>query len=111
MAAAKTMTPAIRPIDDRILLERVDREDQTPGGIYLPDQAKQKSVKARVLRLGPGKFIADGPLAGKRIEIPCSVGDIVLIARYAGSEAGDTYEEREKLLLVRHEDILAILEE
>ena len=93
----------IQPLGDRIVLQREDSEDTTAGGIVLPESAKDKPARGTVLSVGPGKLLDDG----SRGEIQIQVGDRVLFSSYAG----ESFEvEAEELLLMREDDILAVIE-
>src|SRR5213083_1074128 len=72
----------IRPLDDRVVVEALEAEEQTTGGILLPDTAKQKPQRGKVLAVGPGK-LRD---TGKRSAVAVAVGDEVLFGRYAGND-------------------------
>ncbi len=93
----------IRPLQDRILIKRVDEEQKTSGGIIIPDTAKEKPQEARVVAVGSGKVYDDGkvrPLDVKK-------GDRVLIGKYSGSEINLDGEEH---VIIREEDVLAVIE-
>lgn len=92
----------IQPLGDRVLVKQVEEKEQIRGGIIIPDAAKEKSQEAEVIAVGSGKLGNDG----KRIAFEVKVGDKVLISKYGGTEVamGD-----EKYLLLREEDIVAIL--
>ena len=94
---------AIRPLQDRVLLKRVKEEEKTKGGIIIPDTAKEKPVEGEVLAVGNGKVLEDGTV--KKLDV--KVGDRVLFGKYAGTEVK---LEGEETLIVREEDILAVLE-
>src|SRR5262249_51917903 len=76
------MSLNIRPLDDRVVVEPLEAEEKTPGGILLPDTAREKPQRGRVLAVGPGKTTDDG----KRVSMSVAVGDEVLYGRYAGNE-------------------------
>jgi chaperonin GroES len=86
------------------LLQRLEAEEQLKGGILLPDSAKKKQEKAKVIAIGPGKFDKEGKLIPIR---DVKVGDVVLVDKYAGQEV--TIEEKE-YVVVRVSDIIAVLE-
>ncbi len=90
----------IRPLDDRVVVEPLEAEEKTSGGILLPDSAREKPQRGRVLAVGPGKLQDDG----KRLAIEVAVGDEVLYGRYAGNEikVGD-----KDVKIMRESDILA----
>lgn len=90
----------IRPLDDRVVVELLEAEDKTAGGILLPDAAKQKPQRGRVLAVGPGKMRDNG----ERTAVSVSKGDEVLFGRYAGS---DVEVDRKEIKILRESDILA----
>ena len=92
----------IRPLADRILLKRIDVEDQVRGGIIIPDTAKEKPLEAEVIAVGPGK--KDG---NKQIPLSVKVGNRVLIGKYAGTEVEVDGEE---YAIVQEDDVMGILE-
>jgi chaperonin GroES len=93
----------IRPLNDRILVVRVEEEKKTAGGIIIPDTAKEKPQEGKVVSAGPGKVGEDG----KRIPIEVKKGDRVLFSKYAGSEIKVDGVEH---IFMREDDILGILE-
>jgi chaperonin GroES len=93
----------IRPMNDRILVVRVEEEKKTAGGIIIPDTAKEKPQEGKVVAAGPGKMGDDG----KRIPMDLKKGDRVLFAKYAGSEIKVDGVEH---IFMREDDILGILE-
>jgi chaperonin GroES len=93
----------IRPMNDRILVVRVEEEKKTPGGIIIPDTAKEKPQEGKVMAAGPGKMGEDG----KRIPMELKKGDRVLFSKYAGSEIKIDGVEH---IFMREDDILGILE-
>jgi chaperonin GroES len=93
----------IRPMNDRILVVRVEEEKKTAGGIIIPDTAKEKPQEGKVVAAGPGKMGEDG----KRIPMEVKKGDRVLFAKYAGSEIKVDGVEQ---IFMREDDILGILE-
>jgi chaperonin GroES len=97
---AKNVELKIRPLDDRVVVEPLEAEDKTSGGILLPDTAKQKPQRGRVLAAGPGKLSEKGD----RLVLNVKVGDEVLYGKYSGSEV--EVEGREYKIL-RESDILA----
>lgn len=94
----------IKPLGDRIVVERIEEEEVKKGGIIIPDTAKEKPQRGRVLAVGPGRKTEDG----KVIPVDVNVGDIVIFSKYAGTEVemGD-----QKLLIMREDEILGIIEE
>ena len=95
---------AIQPLGDRIVVKHLDQEEKSPGGIILPDTAKEKPQEGKVMAIGKGKLLEDGSV--KPLEI--KVGDKVLFAKYSGTEV--IHEEKEFLIL-REDDILAVVKE
>jgi chaperonin GroES len=93
----------IRPMNDRILVVRVEEEKKTAGGIIIPDTAKEKPQEGKVVAAGPGKMGEDG----KRIPMELKKGDRVLFSKYAGSEIKIDGVEN---IFMREDDILGILE-
>ena len=93
----------IRPLHDRILVERIEEKEVKKGGIIIPDTAKEKPQEAKVIAVGTGKVGDDG----KKIPLDVKAGDRILFGKYSGSEV--KLEEKEYLIL-REEDVLAILE-
>ncbi len=92
---------AIQPLGDRILVKHLDQEEKSPGGIILPDTAKEKPQEGKVLAVGKGRMLEDGTV--KPLEI--RVGDTILFAKYSGTEV--THEDKEFLIL-REDDVLAV---
>ncbi len=93
----------LKPLGSRVVVEPLEQEDVTAGGIVLPETAKEKPQKGKVLSIGPG----DRDENGKRIAMDVSVGDTVLFAKYAGTEIK---LDGKKLLILRESDLLAIVE-
>src|ERR687888_157017 len=96
-------TMKIRPLHDRILVERVEEKEQVRGGIIIPDTAKEKPQEGKVIAAGNGKVGEDG----KKIPLDVKAGDKILFGKYSGSEV--KIDDKEYLIL-REEDVLAILE-
>jgi len=94
----------IKPLDDRIVIERTEAEEKTPGGIVLPDTAKEKPQKGRVVAVGEGRLLE----SGKRAPISVKKGDSVLFGKYGGTEI--TVDGKE-YLIVKETDLLAKIEE
>src|SRR3954470_23228835 len=94
---------AIRPLQDRILIKRIQEEEKTKGGIIIPDTAKEKPMEGKVVAVGNGAVLKDGTI--RKLEV--KKGDTVLFAKYSGS---DIKIEGEDHLILREEDILAIIE-
>jgi len=93
----------IRPLQDRIIVERLAEEEKTKGGIIIPDTAKEKPAEGKVIAVGKGKVTDDGKL----IKPDVKAGDRILFSKYAGSEV--KVEGREYLIM-REDDILGIIE-
>jgi chaperonin GroES len=96
-------TMKIRPLHDRILVERLEEKEVKKGGIIIPDTAKEKPQEAKVIAVGNGKVGDDG----KKIPLDVKAGDKILFGKYSGSEV--KIDDKEYLIL-REEDVLAILE-
>lgn len=95
---------AIRPLDDRIVIRSLDAEEKTAGGILLPDTAKEKPQKAKVLAVGTGRLTDEG----KRIPLDVKVGDVILFGKYAGTEVKWKDED---LKILRESEVLAVVVE
>ena len=93
----------IRPLDDRIVVEPLEAEEVTEGGIVLPDSAKEKPQKGKVIAVGEGKLLDDGTRAKPSVK----KGDMVLYAKYGGTEVK---VEGKDLLIMRESDVLAKVE-
>ena len=92
---------AIRPLDDRVVVEAVEAEEKTKGGIVLPDTAKEKPQIGKVIAVGEGKLLD----SGKRAPLSVKKGDKVLYGKYSGTEVAVSSKE---YLIMRESDILAI---
>ncbi len=92
----------IRPLQDRVLIKRLDEEEQVKGGIIIPDTAKEKPQEAEVKAVGPGKLDDDG----KRTPMDVSIGDRVLVGKYSGS---DIKIDDEDYVILREDEILAVI--
>jgi chaperonin GroES len=93
----------IRPLQDRILVKRIEEEEKTKGGIIIPDTAKEKPSEGKVVAVGKGKVLDDGKLQPLEIK----KGDRVLFNKYSGSEVNIDGEEH---LIIREDDVLGICE-
>ena len=93
----------LRPLGNRIVVEPIEEQDITAGGIMLPETAKEKPQKGKVLFAGPG----DRNDKGERIPMDVMVGDVVLFAKYAGTE---TKVDGKKMLIMRETDLLAVID-
>ena len=105
MAKEKDVSLRIRPLDDRVVVEPLEAEEKTSGGILLPDTAKNKPQKGEVLEVGAGRLLKDGT----RRPLQVKKGDTILFTSWAGDE----FKERgrgDEILLMREEDVLAVLE-
>jgi len=95
---------AIKPLEDRILVQQLDAEQTTASGLVIPDTAKEKPQEGKVLAVGPGRFDEDGE---KRIPMDISVGDVVVYSKYGGTEIKF---EGEDYLILSARDVLAVVE-
>jgi chaperonin GroES len=93
----------LRPLQDRILVKRIEEQEKTAGGIYIPDTAKEKPVMGVVVSVGNGKKGEDG----KVIPLDVKAGDKVLFGKYSGNEVK---VEADDFLIMREDDILGIIE-
>lgn len=93
----------IRPLQDRILVKRIESEEKTVGGIIIPDNAKEKPMQGQVIAVGNGKKLEDGTLHKPDVK----VGDSILFSKYAGSEVKIDGVEH---LVLREDDILGVIE-
>jgi len=92
----------IKPLGDRILIKQLEAEEKTKGGIVIPDTVKEKPQEGKVIAVGPGKVLESG-----KVQTPgVKVGDRILYGKYSGTEVSTKGEE---YLIVKEEDILAIL--
>jgi chaperonin GroES len=98
------MSMKLKPLGNRLVIEPIEQEDITAGGIVLPETAKEKPQKGAVLSVGPGERDDDG----NYIPLEVKVGDTVLFAKYSGTEIK---VDGKKLLILRESDLLAIVEE
>ncbi len=94
------MAVNLQPLADRVIVQPIEKEEVTRGGIILPDTAKEKPQEGKVLAVGPGRLSEDG----KRIAMDVAVGDVVIYTRYGGTEIKVDGEE---LIILRESDILA----
>ena len=93
----------LKPLADRLVIEPVEQEEVTTGGIFLPETAKEKPQQGKVIAAGPGRTDDDG----KRVAMEVKVGDRVLYAKYSGTEVK---LDNKRLLIMRENDVLAIVE-
>lgn len=92
----------LRPLQDRILVQRVEEETTTKGGIIIPDTAKEKPAEGKVVAVGNGKLGEDG----KRIALEIKAGDRILFGKYSGTEVKI---EGEEYLIMREDDVLGVI--
>ncbi len=93
----------IRPLHDRIIVERLEEETKTAGGIIIPDSAKEKPQQGKIIAVGKGKKTEDG----KVLPLDVKVGDKVLFGKYAGTEVKI---EGKEFLMMREEDVMGVIE-
>ena len=93
----------IRPLQDRVIVKRLEEEEKTKGGIIIPDTAKEKPQEGKVIAVGKGKMTEEGKL----IPLDVKVGDRILFGKYSGSEIKIEGDEH---LIMREEDILGVIE-
>lgn len=93
----------IKPLGDRILVQRLEETESKKGGIIIPDTAKEKPMQAKVIEVGPGRRDDNGKLIAPEVK----KGDVVLIGKYSGTEV--TVSDKEYLIM-REEDVLAVVE-
>ncbi len=95
----------VKPHSDRIVIRRQEAQDKTTGGILLPDAAKNKPQQGKILAVGPGKLSKEGV----RQPLQVKVGDTVLFTGWAGEEYRD--KQKDNILLMREEDVLAVVDD
>ena len=93
----------IRPLNDRLLVQRLEEEAKTAGGIIIPDSAKEKPAEGKVVAVGPGKTND----AGERVELQVKEGDVILFSKYGGT---DVKLDGEDYLIMREDDVLGVVE-
>jgi chaperonin GroES len=93
----------LRPLQDRILVQRVEEETKTKGGIIIPDTAKEKPAEGKVMAVGNGKVSDDG----QRVALEIKVDDRILFGKYSGTEVKI---EGEEYLIMREDDVLGVIE-
>lgn len=98
------MAMSLKPLGDRVIVEPVEKEEMTAGGIILPETAKEKPQQGTIVAVGPGRRDEDGD----RILMDVKVGDRVLFAKYAGTEV--KLDGDEKVMVLKESDILAVVE-
>ena len=94
------MLPKIRPLYDRVLIKRLEKEEKTEGGIIIPDTAKEKGQTGKVIAVGNGRLSKDGTVTPLLVK----EGDTVYFGKYAGTDAGDDH------IIIREDEILGIVE-
>lgn len=92
----------IKPLQDRVIVKRLEEEEKTAGGLIIPDAAKEKPQQGKILAVGPGKVLENGT----KLELTVKVGDLVLFGKYAGTEVKI---EGDEVLIMREDDILGII--
>ena len=92
----------IRPLHDRVIIQRLDAETKTPGGIVIPDSAAEKPIRGKVIAVGKGKVSEDG----KKTPLAVKAGDRVLFGKYSGSEIE---VEGQEYLIMKEEDLLGVV--
>ena len=97
------MSNSLKPLGSRVVIEPVEQDAVTAGGIVLPETAKEKSQKGKILSVGPG----DRDEGGKRIPLDVKVGDRILFGKYSGTEIK---LDNQEYLIVREEEVLGVLE-
>ncbi len=93
----------LKPLNDRIIVKRIEGEERTAGGIFIPDSAKEKPIQGKVVAVGKGKVKEDGTV----LPLDLKVDDLVLFGKYAGTDV--KYQDEEYLIL-REDDIFAVIE-
>jgi len=94
---------ALKPLGDRIVVKALAAEEKTSGGILLPDSAREKPQQGEVVAIGPGKVLDNG----KTVEVDVKIGDVIYYAKYGGTEIKVGGEE---LVILRQDDVLAVVE-
>ena len=93
----------LRPLHDRVIVKRMEEERMSAGGIVIPDSATEKPIRGEVLAVGNGKILDNG----EKRALDINVGDMILFGKYSGTEVK---VEGEELLVMREEDIMAVIE-
>jgi chaperonin GroES len=94
----------IQPLQDRVIVRRLEEEEKTKGGIIIPDTAKEKPMEGKVIAVGPGKVLE----SGNKVKMTVKKGDRILFGKYSGTEIK---MEGEDYLIMREDDILGVIEE
>ncbi len=97
-----TITSAVKPLADRVVVRALEETEQMRGGLYIPDTAKEKPQQGEIVAVGPGKYDENG----KRVPMDVKAGDKVLYGKYSGTEVT---VEGEQLLILRESDVLAVI--
>ena len=97
------MSKGIRPLHDRIIVERLGEEEKTASGLFIPDSAKEKPQRGKVIAVGKGKIADDGSVR----PLDVKSGDTILFGKYAGTEIKIDNQDR---LIMREDDVLAVIE-
>jgi len=95
------MFDKLKPLADRVLVKRIENEEKTAGGLYIPESAKEKAQMGRVVAVGAGRLDKDG----SRVPVDVATGQTVYFGKYAGTEAGEDY------LIIREDEILGVVEQ
>jgi chaperonin GroES len=103
LVSLKEVLEMLKPLGDRILVEPLEAEDVSPGGIVLPDTAKEKPQKGKVLAVGPGRTLENGKVVSPEVK----VGDKVIFSKYGGSEVKIDGKE---YTILRENDVLAVID-
>ena len=93
----------IEPLDDRVVVEPLEQDTKTPGGIFLPETAKEKPQQGKIVATGPGKLLD----SGERAKLNVKKGDVVIFAKYSGTEVEVDGKE---LMIMRESDLLGVVE-
>jgi chaperonin GroES len=101
MTTKQTTSVQVTPLSDRVVLRSLEGAEQTRGGLYIPDTAKEKPQQGEIIAVGPGRFEKD-----KRVPMDVKVGDKVLYGKYSGTEVTI---DGEQLLILRESDVLAVI--
>lgn len=96
----------IKPLGDKIIVQRLEAEEKTASGIFLPEGAKEKPQHAKVVRVGTGKTSDDG----KKIDFQVKVGDIVVLGKWGGQELPESVTGEKDVLLISEDEVLAVVE-
>jgi chaperonin GroES len=94
--------PNVKPLRDRVLVRRIDKQEEKVGGIIIPDSAKEKPTEAEVVAVGSGRVLEDG----KRVPLDLKAGDKVLVGKWSGT---DVKIDGEEYLILKEEEILGVL--